>query len=595
MIVRPIRSVIRRPIVSAMAPGVGGGAAWSPLIFFSGGEQGGWYDPSDLSTLFQDAAGTTPVTAAGQTVKRWNDKSGRGNHMSNAAATWTYQVDAAGKPYVQTDGTTRLNLVSGTTLAWGAGTATIVVSYKPTTAGQSRTIVGFGNVSNTVGTWSFESISGGPLVYRRGSGSFGGNSSASVSTTTTTFCATIDLSGTTHATETENWRVNGSSPALTNYGATDTGTGNFGSNDLRIAGGGTNPSSFWSGRIYQIIVSAKKATLAELQLAETYSGDKAGYAVPFVAAASPVWLDTFSPVTESGFVRTSPFSRAKYTTTAEAVTVSGYTDVSASFPTMDQFAVYVDGVYSTAFNPTANGAFNGTLSLSAGTKTIEFVSGLQAAPSQTNVLGTWFTGATASAAMTAVTDTTTNRLVIYGDSIAVGANSTVPPKDGWPVLLRAERGTDSTVVEAYGFRSLNLDASDATKRAAFVAKIVALNPSILWMAIGTNDYGLTKWTDSAFGTAYGAFLDDIHAALPSLVIYCQTPILRSGEPTANGNGLFLSDFRTAISNAVSTRSAWATLVDGTAILTTAQLDDGVHPSTAGHIAYAAYVAGVLGV
>lgn len=46
----------------------------------------GWYDPGDLSTLFQDAAGTVPVTAAGQPVARMLDKSGNGNHLSQASA-----------------------------------------------------------------------------------------------------------------------------------------------------------------------------------------------------------------------------------------------------------------------------------------------------------------------------------------------------------------------------------------------------------------------------------------------------------------------------------------------------------------------------
>lgn len=35
---------------------------------FSAGEQGWWYDPSNFSTLFQDSAGTTPVTAMEQPV-----------------------------------------------------------------------------------------------------------------------------------------------------------------------------------------------------------------------------------------------------------------------------------------------------------------------------------------------------------------------------------------------------------------------------------------------------------------------------------------------------------------------------------------------
>ena len=55
-------------------------------VLFGAGEQGGWYDPSDISTLFQDTAGTVPVTAAGQTVARINDKSGRGNHLTQATA-----------------------------------------------------------------------------------------------------------------------------------------------------------------------------------------------------------------------------------------------------------------------------------------------------------------------------------------------------------------------------------------------------------------------------------------------------------------------------------------------------------------------------
>lgn len=42
---------------------------------FSNGEQGIWLDPNDLSTMFQDAAGTIPVAAAGQPVGLILDKS----------------------------------------------------------------------------------------------------------------------------------------------------------------------------------------------------------------------------------------------------------------------------------------------------------------------------------------------------------------------------------------------------------------------------------------------------------------------------------------------------------------------------------------
>ena len=48
---------------------------FNPSSLFAAGEQGVWYDPSDLSTLFQDAAGTTPVTAVEQPVGLMLDKS----------------------------------------------------------------------------------------------------------------------------------------------------------------------------------------------------------------------------------------------------------------------------------------------------------------------------------------------------------------------------------------------------------------------------------------------------------------------------------------------------------------------------------------
>ena len=70
---------------------------FTPLELFAEGEQGCWYDPSDMATMWQDSAGTIPVTAAGQTVGKILDKSGNNNHA--------YQANAAMRPLLQTDGT----------------------------------------------------------------------------------------------------------------------------------------------------------------------------------------------------------------------------------------------------------------------------------------------------------------------------------------------------------------------------------------------------------------------------------------------------------------------------------------------------------
>ncbi|WP_027714898.1 hypothetical protein [Desulfuromonas sp. TF] len=60
--------------------------SWTPLSLFASGEQGVWYDPSDLSTLFQDAAGTTPA-GVGDPVGLMLDKSGNGNHASQETSS----------------------------------------------------------------------------------------------------------------------------------------------------------------------------------------------------------------------------------------------------------------------------------------------------------------------------------------------------------------------------------------------------------------------------------------------------------------------------------------------------------------------------
>ena len=72
-------------------------AGFDPAVLFANNEPGVWYDPSDLSTLFQDTAGTTPVTTPGQTVALMLDKSGNGFHAT--------QPTAAARPTYQTDGT----------------------------------------------------------------------------------------------------------------------------------------------------------------------------------------------------------------------------------------------------------------------------------------------------------------------------------------------------------------------------------------------------------------------------------------------------------------------------------------------------------
>jgi hypothetical protein len=64
----------------------GTNATMSISSIFSGAP-GFWLDAGDLSTLYQEAAGTTPVAAHTDPVGLWVDKSGNGNDFSQATST----------------------------------------------------------------------------------------------------------------------------------------------------------------------------------------------------------------------------------------------------------------------------------------------------------------------------------------------------------------------------------------------------------------------------------------------------------------------------------------------------------------------------
>lgn len=67
------------------------------LAIFADGEQGVWYDPSDRSTLFQDASGIVPVTKIGDPVALMLDKSQ--GLATNSVEMVDADLGVAGDPY----------------------------------------------------------------------------------------------------------------------------------------------------------------------------------------------------------------------------------------------------------------------------------------------------------------------------------------------------------------------------------------------------------------------------------------------------------------------------------------------------------------
>lgn len=593
MLTRPLTRAITRAITD---PAVGGGASF-PESLYADGTHGEYWDNLAADAFFQDSAGATPNTSSGQSCGRFVGQ--RGNHweQSTSGVRPTYIVDESGLKCVRFNGTTQfmsaasLVLTGATkaTLVFGirqkrfTGTGAIIENQSPTTVtnGGMGSYINNGTPAGAIGAGL--GSSSGNYVYNNAGGA----------STERLLVASIvyDPSG-ANADARARIRVDGVEYDETQPASSGTPT----AAGITVAGfylgARTGTLLFSEIDFYCGILYGDEMTAEQLAEAEAWCAVRTN-----TVMTESVTVENFNDtatVTDMGTHReTSAFSFTEYTTDATVIEVDSYNTIYGTFSFYAHTSVIVNGTFSQSIAAPAAGASTGRATLPGGSKTIRLVNGLTTKPAS-SVLGTWPVTIKANAPLTQVAATANNRILFYGDSITVGGNSAAPAGQGFVPLVRAAYSPDSVAVEGYGYRALNSDCASAPARAAFVAKVVAYAPERIWIAIGTNDYGIAPWNAANFGTAYAALLDDLHAALPSATIFCQTPIVRTSE-AANGFGNTLGDYRTQISTAVSTRTSYATLVDGTAILTTGDLADGVHPSTAGHITYANYVKTVLGI
>lgn len=126
-------------------------------------DNGAWFDPEDMSTMYQDAAGTTPVTALEQPVGLWLDKSGNGNHATqsitasrptlsarynwllNSATLSTQPVTTVAAQYTLSFTGTGSVTLSGTATGTLVGTGVnnrVSLSFTPTAGTLTLTVTG---------------------------------------------------------------------------------------------------------------------------------------------------------------------------------------------------------------------------------------------------------------------------------------------------------------------------------------------------------------------------------------------------------------------------------------------------------------------
>lgn len=549
------------------------------------------FQPSDLAGLALWLRADTISGVDGDLISTWSDQSSGAKHATASGATRpTLKIGILNGLAVARFAGAQAMTIPAIDLSASTGVTLLIVA-KMTTTGVDRTLYEYSTNYNSF-TDSFGLIYGNADTRYTFGGRGGAYATYRANQSVGDFRVWTGVMNRALATNESSLAANGLlDGTVTNNGNT---TGAFG-NRASYIGGRAASSLFFIGDIAEIILYSRALSVAERAQVEAYLGAKWGIYYPMDAAQ---FADNGYSDVGANYTRSSPLARARFTTDAPTVEVDTYTDIYGTFPSFAKLGVRVNGADQATLATTATGANRLSAALGAGLKTVEVIAGLQSAPSGT-VLGTFIRsvsflgGATAARLSSGVA----NRLVVYGDSIATGANATNPALQAWPQLLRAN-WPGSVLVEAWGYRTLYDDANTSGLRAAFVARLVSYGPSALWLAIGTNDYGLNKWGATSFGAAYAALLDDLHTALPSLTIYCQTPVLRvsPANETANGSGSTLNNYRTQIATAQAARNSYCVLVDGTTILASGDFDtDGIHPTTAGHAVYRTAARGVLGV
>lgn len=265
--------------------------------------------------------------------------------------------------------------------------------------------------------------------------------------------------------------------------------------------------------------------------------------------------------------------------------------------------VYVDGAFVTSLVPTVAGLNVFTVALGGGTHTVDLWNSLTVRHRGAFVYS--YSADTGTVSVRTLPPAT-RRMVFYTDSIGVGEVATPATQKAFIAQLRGVY-PGRIAIFGWGWHALFDDSGSFTAAglpgnggfpsfaacaAAMVAYLKQDNPATreVMLLIGINDATLQLsdsllgyWSSTAFGAAYGQFLDAIHAADPGVRIYAISPIITTQEATANRFGEFPPAYRTQVLAQAASRSSFVTAVDGTTLVKPSGIDAfHLHPTNTGH-------------
>ena len=530
-----------------------------------------WFDISDLSTLFQDTAGTVPVTTVGDPVGRINDKSGNGKNATQAIAGKrpTLQVDIYGEYYLQFDGvddvlstgnidfSTTNNVYIFTYVGKGvnAASAKVMVSHAKFFVADTNTGIRYSSSGTVAASNNYLPVVSAPF--------------------TRLLSANFSIPA-PHVIVYEN------GSEILNH--TDTqGTGNYTNAPIHL-GASSGTSLFSDFRLYSLIIRKKESSLSEINSVTGYFNARRT-AIEYqqllpndarllvsdyttISEQSSARLRLIRSITEANDYRhCSPGSRVGISTDALAVRFTVYYSALVSRNDVQNYKgiILVNGIYETTFNnsnpyPADPDTSTVTVEITRTTNTTRkyelvfpFGTAIDLLSVDVSVDATVIQQPVARPA---------TKLQFLGDSITHGFSVT-SINESWAYNIAI---TKNMQLINSGYGSLQAVASYGNDVAACDAIVVTL---------GVNNY-LGQQALATFKAAYKSMLQNIRTTLPSAKIYAVTPFYISTTPLA----IPLSDYRTQESDAVTEiADGNTTLIDGLTLMTNSSnrlVTDGVH-------------------
>ncbi|MFT5523306.1 MAG: hypothetical protein ACI9HK_001252 [Pirellulaceae bacterium] len=235
-----------------------------------------WLDSTDTSTLFTDTAGSTPVTTTGESIARWNDKSGYNVNVEQGGAgnrpTYTGSIGSlnnqAAVSFVGGSGGDALSSPTGNNTAITGNDDRTVINVFANTGFTSQNYQHTFQMGSTAGdqAYGISSSRAGNAGSAIGNHYWGAGFDSTAVASTAPNIATAAWNG---GPNTDSWYVNGNAAGVLTRGALNTGT-----NEIQIGSRLAPFTEGFTGSMTEVILYDRVLNSAERTIVDNHLSAK---------------------------------------------------------------------------------------------------------------------------------------------------------------------------------------------------------------------------------------------------------------------------------------------------------------------------------